>query len=229
MKHLWGGLPARVGALALLCLYLSQVHAGEDKPAPEAPRANAIKMEFRDATLDTILEQLSEMTGLAVVKDAPIEGRLTIISKQAMTVDESIALLNSVLKEKGYVGIRTGRILKLIKLEDAKHRSIPVHTGNDPEKVDDNDEIITQVIQIKYVDAVQLKKDFAPLIPSYADISANASSNTLLITDTGANVRRMLKIIAALDTQTSTVAVVKVFQLKYANAASAAKLTQRSV
>lgn len=215
----------RYATLALIAFVLSNAISTAARALDDTkPLPTAIKMEFKDATLDTILEQLSDMTGLSIVKDAPLEGRLTIISKQAMTVDDAIVLLNSVLKEKGYVGIRTGKILKLVKLDEAKKHNIAVHAGTDPEKVEETDEVITQVIQIKYVDAVQLKKDLAPLIPSYADLSANASSNTLLVTDTTANIKRLMKIIAAMDTQTSTVSDVRVFQLKYANAASAARL-----
>ncbi len=209
-----------VVTLAVLACWGSATFAVEDDKKPVV----AVKMEFKDAALDTVLEQLSDSAGLTIVKDAVIDGRITIISKQSMNVDEAITLLNTVLKEKGFVGIRTGKILKIVKLDEAKKRNIPVHTGGDPTKVEANDEVITQVIPIKYVDAVQLKKDFAPLIPSYADLSANATSNTLIVTDTGANIKRLLQIIASLDTQTSTVADVKVFQLKYANAASAAKL-----
>jgi general secretion pathway protein D len=193
-------------------------------PAPPPVPAQNIKMNFRDAPLDTVLEQLSEMTGLVVVKEATIEGRITIISKQDMNVDDAVALLNSVLKEKGYVGLRTGRILKLVKLEEAKKRNIPVRTGNDPARIEPSDEVFTQVIPIRFIDAIQLKKDFAPLVPSYADLTANASSNTLILTDTGANIRRIVEIIKAMDTQSTVVAEVKVFQLKYANASSAARL-----
>ena len=63
-------------------------------------------------------------------------------------------------------------------------------------------------------------------MPSYADLSAERQQQHahLFYTDTGANVKRLLQIIKSIDTQTSTVADVRVFQLKYANAASAAKL-----
>ncbi|MCY3019325.1 MAG: type II secretion system secretin GspD [Planctomycetota bacterium] len=206
---------------AIVSALLAPVLRAEEPPAPTAQN---IKMNFKDTPLETVLEQLSEMTGLVVLKDAPLEGRITIISKQDMNVDDAVALLNSVLKEKGYVGLRTGRVLKLVKLEDAKKRNIPVRTGNDPAQIEPSDEVFTQVIPIKYIDAIQLKKDFTPMIPSYADLSANASSNSLILTDTGANIRRIAEIIRAMDTQSTVVAEVKVFQLKYANASSAARL-----
>jgi general secretion pathway protein D len=205
------------------------VPAADQKPLPSAdekpvPTAQSIAMNFKDTPYETVLEQLSEMSGLVIVKDFTLEGRVTIISKQKMNVDEAIALLNSMLKEKGYVGIRTGKILKLVKIDEAKKRNIPVKTGADPLLIEANDDVITQVIPIRFLDATQLKKDFAPLIPSYADLSANSGSNTLILTDTGANIRRIVEIIRAMDTQSTVVAEVKVFQLKYANATSAARL-----
>jgi len=210
-----------LGLAMAACLLAGSAVRAEELPAPQ-PRN--IKMNFKDTPMETVLEQLSEMTGLVVLKDFTVEGRITIISKQDMNVDEAVALLNSVLKEKGYVGVRTGRILKLVKLDEAKKRNIPVKTGSDPALIEANDDVITQVIPIRYIDAIQLKKDFAPLVPSYADLSANASSNTLILTDTGANIRRIVEIIHAMDTQSTVVAEVKVFQLKFANAASAARL-----
>jgi general secretion pathway protein D len=181
-------------------------------------------MNFVDAPVDTILDQLSAHCGLSIVKEGSIEGKFTIISKQPSSVDDAVSLLNAVLKEKGYFALRTGKILKVLKLDEAKKRNIPVRTGSDPEQIQPSDEMITQVIPIKYLDAIQLKKDFAPLVPAYADLSANASSNTLIVTDTSANVRRIVELVHAMDTQTTSVAEVKVFQLKFANATSAARL-----
>ncbi|HYG76468.1 MAG TPA: type II secretion system secretin GspD [Planctomycetota bacterium] len=214
----------RAVAFVAQCLAFIAATYALDARAEEKPLPQAILMNFKDMPLETVMEQLSEMSGLVIIKDFTLEGRITIISKQAMNVEDAIALLNSVLKEKGYVGIRTGRVLKLVKLDEAKKRNIPVRTGSDPKLIPDTDEVVTQVIPVKFIDAVQLKKDFAPLIPAYADLTANASSNSLLITDTSSNIRRIAEIIHAMDTQSTVVSEVKVFQLKYANASSAARL-----
>src|ERR1043165_5861729 len=198
-----------VAALLAIAFWLGAARAGEDKTP-----AVAIKMEFKDAALDTVLEQLSDSAGLTIVKDATIDGRLTIISKQPMNVDEAIELLNSVLKEKGFIGIRTEKILKIKRLEDAKMLNLPVVIVTDASKLRDSDVMITAVIGIKYLDAVQLKRELAALVPSYANVTSNASSNSLIITDTSSNIKRMVQIIRSMDTQQSTVAHVKIFQLK---------------
>ncbi len=158
-------------------------------------------------------------------KDLPrLPGRITLLSKQAVSREEAVSLLNTVLKPNGYTAIQMGRTLKIVARDLARKQNIPVRTGADPLKVAETDELITQVIPIHYADATQLKTDLTPLIGTDADFTANASSNSIIITDTSANIRRIVEIISALDTSLAASTEVKVFQLKYANATAAAKL-----
>jgi general secretion pathway protein D len=183
-----------------------------------------IVMNFQNATVDSVLAYLSELGGLTILNDYKIEGRVNVMNKQAMTVEEAVDVLNSILKAKGYAGVKTGKTLRIVPLDAAKKATIPVKTGNDPAVIAETDEVITQVIPVRFADATQLKRDLAPLIPSYADLSSNTSTNTLIMTDTSANVKRLVQIIRAMDTTVGTVSAVKVFNLKYASASSAGRL-----
>ena len=212
-------------ALALVLTVPVTGIMAQDEVTPEpASESGGILLNFDGASLGAVLEYLSEVAGLVVVIDVPVDGRVSIISRQPLSVEEAVSLLNTALKDHGYAAIRTGRVLKIVALEEAKKRNIPVRSGNDPAQIEATDEMITQVIPIRFADAVKLKDDLASLIPTYAELSANASSNTLILTDTGANVRRIVEIVQALDTHMSTVAQVKVFQLAYADATDTAEL-----
>ena len=191
---------------------------------PRKPLQGPILLNFQDASLRAVLEYLSEAAGLIVVAEAPVDGRVTVMSRQPLSVDEAVALLDTVLKEKGYAAVRSGRTLKVVTLDQAKKAAIPVGSGNDPAALEPSDRLVTHIIPVQFADAVQLKRDLAALIPTYADLTANQSTNTLILTDTQTNVRRILEIIRALDSHMASVSEVKVFQLKYANAASAARL-----
>lgn len=184
----------------------------------------AMTLNFVDANIDVILDELSTAAGFIVVKEVKPEGRVTLVSKQPVTPEEGVSLLNTVLRKAGYAAIQQDRVLKIVNKDSAKRLNIPVRSGNDPLKIARSDELITQVIPLRYADATQLKTDLAPLISSEADFTANASSNALVITDTSANVRRVVEIVAALDTTVGSSVDVKVFQLKFATAGTAAKL-----
>ncbi|HSV15640.1 MAG TPA: type II secretion system secretin GspD, partial [Tepidisphaeraceae bacterium] len=81
-----------------------------------------------------------------------------------------------------------------------------------------------QVIPVRSVDAVKLKTDLQPLIGTEADIASNGGSNTIIITDTSANIHRVVEIVAAMDKRDSLENTIRVKQMKYADATAAAKL-----
>lgn len=186
---------------------------------------DGLLLNFKDASIDSVLDQLSSVAGFIVVRQTTVSGRITLESKQPVSRTEAISLLNTVLNTNGYAAIQMdGRILKIMSTDAAKKADIPVHQGDNPEEIADTDELITQVIPIRYADAVQLKTDLTPLINSNADVTANASSNTIVVTDKSSNIRRLVEIISSMDTHLASASDVRVFQLKYAQASSAAKL-----
>jgi general secretion pathway protein D len=218
------------------------VAAATTQPAPaEAPAVRPVvirptarfSLKFTDAPIDAVLDYLSQAAGFVIVRNNGIklDGRITVDSQHDISPDEAVALLNVLLRGStnggsGAVAIRMeGRVLKIMSLDDAKKSGlIPVHFSADPETIAKTDELITQVIPVASVDAVKLKTDLAPLFSSAADVVANQGSNSIVITDSSANIRRVVEIIKSLDTQRTTVSDVRVFQLKYASASAAATL-----
>ncbi|MCS7003604.1 MAG: hypothetical protein NZ518_12205, partial [Dehalococcoidia bacterium] len=108
--------------------------------------------------------------------------------------------------------------MKIVSRDDAKKQKIPVESGNNPEAIPESDEMVTQIIPVKYANATQLTRDLQPLLPTDATMTANESANALVITDTQANIRRMVEIVKALDTSISSISAVRVFPLRYADA-----------
>jgi general secretion pathway protein D len=192
-------------------------------PQPEDPDA-PITMNFKEASLRSVLEYLSEAAGLVIIGDPKVEGRISITSRRNISVEEAVKLLDSALREKGYAAIHVERTLKILTIDEAKKEFIPVRVGNIPKEIPLGDAIITQVIPIHNADAVKLKSDLAPLIPSSADVTSNASSNTLIVTGSQTVVRRIVEIVNGIDIQQSVFSQVRVYPLKNANATNTAKL-----
>lgn len=225
-----------VGAMLAGVLLLTPSHSGA-QPASEAPGATEpvevvqsngdvkIKLNFQDTPLQAVLEYLSEKAGLTVVSEEPIsDGRMTVISRQPISLDHAVSLINSILKERDLTTILVGKTLKVVSLTNAKQETVPVRTGRDPNAVAPSDNVITYVIPVSHVTASALKENLTPLVPAYASIEANEDGNALIVTDTAANIRRLMEIIQALDTHMSTVAEIRVFRLVNADATSTATL-----
>ena len=177
-----------------------------------------LRLNFRNAPLDLVLNYLSEAAGFIIVPEADVRGKVDVWSNQPLTKEEALEVLTKVLNKNGLSIMRDGRTLTVITKEDAKKRDIPVKSGYEPEGIPKNDEIVTQIIPVRFINAVQLSKDLLPLIPSSATMTANEGGNALVITDTQISIRRMAEIIKALDTTVSSLSSVRVFALKYADA-----------
>jgi type II secretory pathway component GspD/PulD (secretin) len=173
-------------------------------------------LNFRNAPIEQVLTYLSDAAGFIIMPEAPVRGNITVFSGQPMTKDEAVDLLNSVLNKNGYAAIRSGtRTLRILTTEDAKTSQIPVIVGNDPKEIPNNDEIVTQIIPVNFVEAAQLIKDLSLMTPPHATILANEAGNEIIITDTQANIRHLVEIIKAIDSSAETGTDIHVFKLKY--------------
>jgi general secretion pathway protein D len=177
-----------------------------------------IRLNFRGAPLEMVLDYLSKAAGFTIVLETDVKGKVDVWNDHPLTKDEAVAVLDSALNRNGYAVIRNGRTLTIMSRDEARKRNIPVTSGDNPGAIPSTDEMVTQIIPVRYANVAQLVKDLEPLKPSYATLTANDSANALVLTDTRANVRRMVEIVNALDTSVSSVSTVRVFPLKYADA-----------
>ncbi|MEI7532960.1 MAG: secretin N-terminal domain-containing protein [Verrucomicrobiae bacterium] len=181
-----------------------------------------LRLNFRNAPLEMVLNYLSDAAGFIIVLNTRINGNVSVISSHPMTRDEAVDLLNSVLNKNGYAAIRNGRTLTILDKNDAKTAHIPVKSGNVPDQIPNNAEIVTQIIPIRFVAARQLVSDLTSFVSPQATVVANEEGNSIVITDTQSNIRHLAEIIRAVDDSAEAETEIRVFRLKYASPADVA-------
>src|ERR1039458_8237998 len=187
-------------------------------PTQAGTNYNDLNLNFNHAQLDLVLNYLSDAAGFIIVQDTHISSTATVtVSGKHLTRDEATDLLNSVLNKNGYAAIRDGRTLTIVDKNDAKTREIPVKSGNDPAGIPKNAEIVTQIIPIRFVEARQLVSDLSSFVSPQATVVANEAGNSIVITDTQANIRHIAEIIRAIDDSAEASTEIRVFHLKYAS------------
>ncbi|HUA66040.1 MAG TPA: secretin N-terminal domain-containing protein [Alphaproteobacteria bacterium] len=182
-----------------------------------ATNPDQLRLNFDNAPLDIVLNYLSDAAGFIIVMNTQVHGNFSVISSHPMTRDEAVDLLNSVLNQNGYAAIRNGRTLTIMDKSAAKSGDIPVHVGYDPTTIPRNDEIVTQIIPVRYVDASQLVSDLSSFVSPEATIVANQAGNSIVITDTQQNIHHLAEIISDIDQSAAGETEIRVFQLHYAN------------
>jgi len=184
-------------------------------PPPAGP--DELRLNFRGASLDMVLNYLSEAAGFVIVLETQPKGKVDVWSGQPLTRKEAVDLLNSVLNKNGYAAIQKGRTLTIVNKDEAKTKAIPVRSGGDPENIPDNDELVTQIIPVRFVEVTQLIKDIQPLVSTQTPMTANESGNAIVITDTQSNIRKVAEVIKAIDGGAEDMTVVRVFRLQHAD------------
>jgi len=186
-------------------------------PAPATyPNADQLRLNFRGAPIELVLNYLSDAAGFIIQLNTPVKGKVDVWSNQPVTRQEAVELLNSVLNKNGFAAVRNGRVLTIMSKDEAIHGDIPVRVSNEPSTIPKNDEIVTQIIPIRYVEAEQLVKDLSPItVNLHGTIIANEAGNSIVVTETQANIRHLAEIIKAIDTSAEDVTEVRVFRLKH--------------
>lgn len=184
---------------------------------PEPLSTNGIIFNFRNAPLNDVLTYMSDAAGFIIVMNTQVRGNVSVINSHPMTKDEAYDLLNTILNQNGYAALRNDRTLTIMNKSDAIHLDIPVKVSNDPKNIPNNDEIVTQIIPIRFVDAQQLVVDLSSFVSPQAIIVANQAGNSIVITDTQSNIRHLTEIIQSIDSSAEMETEIHVFTMKYAN------------
>ncbi len=187
-------------------------------PAPTTEEGGELRLNFRNAPLDMVLEYLSEAAGFTIVLETQVKGSIDVWSNRPVSTQEAIDILDSALAKNGYAAIRNGRKLTIISKDSAKTRNVPIVQSTDWETIPQSEEIATYIIPVRYINAAQLQTTLQPLVPANMQITANADSNSLLITDSQAAIRRIAHIASLLDSSVSSVSTMRIIPLKHADA-----------
>jgi general secretion pathway protein D len=171
--------------------------AGSDSRKPAEDRRISINLSNVDIAV--FIEFFSELTGRNFVVDPRVKGNVTILSSSRISMSDLEAVFQSTLAVNGFSTVDAGQVTKIVPSAEA--RTMGVKTDSPQDDRPAADVPITQIIPLTRADAAELKRLLTPMISRSAFIAAYTDANVLLITDTAANIRRMLKIIRELDVE----------------------------
>jgi general secretion pathway protein D len=163
-----------------------------------APDQGKITLKFDDVDINAVVKFISELKGINFILDDAVKGKVTIISPVPVTVNEAYEIFLSVLEVKGFAAVPSGKVVKIIPAAEAKEKRMP--TATTAEGLSSVDETRTQLIQLENISASQVVPLIKPLIAKTSHVEAFDSANTLLITEVESNIKRILDIIAVIDT-----------------------------
>jgi general secretion pathway protein D len=185
-------------ALALLTIALFSMAPNASVSAPldetERPQTAAPPGDAGVPIL-SLLRAVAKKTGKKFIIDPRVHGDVQLIGEDPGSVTYSELL--TILQVQGFTAVEGSGFVRVIPETIVRQSALPlvIGTATYPDA-----QYVAAVIPIRKMPAASLVPILRPLLPQQAHLAAAICSNSILMVDSYANIRRIESLIAALDT-----------------------------
>lgn len=148
---------------------------------------------LRNADIRAVITEVSKTLNKNFIIDPRVKGKISIVSSKAVNNKELYQIFLSILQVAGFSAINQGQIIKIVPDISAKTYA------NDIVGISRNDELVVEVVTVKYVPADQLIPVLRPLMPQWSHVAAYAPSNSLIFAGRARNIAKLTKIVKQVD------------------------------
>lgn len=181
--------------------------------------------DFPNVEITDVIKAISELTGKNFIIDPGVRGKITIVAPSKITVAEAYKAFLSALAINGFTVVPSGSFLKIKSARNAQRDSIETYSGA---YYPNSDQMITRIIHLKHIQAEQVNRDLRILSSKDGEMSVYTATNSLILSDYGSNIDRVMKIISQLDVP-GFEDQIEVIPVKYAKAKDLADLVDKIV
>jgi general secretion pathway protein D len=217
---------AWLATLALLApVVMAQSTAATSATSNATKPGEPVTLNFTDAEIESVARTIGLLYGMNVVVDPRVKGKLTLVTEKPVNRSTAMAQFLTSLRLQGFTMVESAGLFKVVPEGDAKLQSSAVETSDSAPKGANGGQVVTQIFRLNFESANNLVAVLRPLISPNNTINANPGNNSLVITDYADNLRRIARIIAAMDVSNAT--EVEVIELKNAIAVDLAPLVMK--
>ncbi len=175
---------------------LREFEGGIDyQPLPAGAR---ITFNLQDADLPDLVRAIGNITGRRFIISGKARSiKATIYSPTKVSPAEAYQAFLSVLSTNGMTVVPSGRYLKIEDSAGIATQPVPLYGAG--EQAPSEDRFVTRIHRLRNMTAENAAQLLGHFKSQAGDITPYAASNTVVITDTGANIRRMMQILAEVD------------------------------
>jgi len=193
-----------------------------------------INIDYDDVEIKAIVKDFAHKTGRNFLVDGKISGKITIHAPRAVSVDEAYEAFIIALDSAGYTtvvearfksGPNKGKPMLTRILSAADARTEPLELYRSGRSIPSSAHLITRLVQVENVSADEMSRILQKWVSKDGDIVAYPPSNTLIITDSANNIRRMVELIEELDISAPKQKL-EVIEIKFAEAAQVLSIIQ---
>lgn len=169
-----------------------------ETPYRPKPGSHMVKFNLEDADLAELVNHISGLTGRRFIYGAKVRQiKVTVVSPTPVTLDEAYEAFLSILDANGMTVIPHGRFLKIVDSSGIATKDTPIYSRGAP--VPATDRMITRLYRLKHASASEVSKLLSKYKSKDGDVSFHEEGQLLILTDTGTQIRRMIRLIEEVD------------------------------
>lgn len=159
------------------------------------PETDEVVLSFKEVEITEVISAFSKTMRKPFLLDPRVKGRLNLEAPEPISIDKAYQMLISALSLSGFSVLEEEGFIKILPSADAKTKGGKVFLSNE----NPAGGLITKVFTLEHESAAQMMSAIRALVPATNPITVNASSNSLVVTDTAVNINRIAKLIGSLD------------------------------
>ncbi len=180
-----------------------------------------VTLNFTNIEISALIKVMSELTRRNFILDERVTGKITIMTPTKMSPDEAYQVFLSALEIKGFTAVEDGTVTRIIPAASARQSGLKVIQDGDGR----GEGFVTKLIRMKYVNPQDMVRAITPLVTKDGLLIAYPNTNSIIITDSVYNIKKIEVLIHAMDVPAPEGrGKINVYNLKNANAEDIAKL-----
>jgi len=157
-----------------------------------------VNFNLDDADLPDLVKAISNITGRRFIYGGKLHTiKATVYSPDKITAGEAYAAFLSILQQNQMTVVPHGRFLKIVDTQGVASEATPLYGPANP--VPGEERYVTRMYRIAHVDANEVSTLLSKFKSKDGDISVYGPGNLIIITDTGSQIQRMLRIVEEID------------------------------
>jgi len=192
----------------LICLVVSSLALGQNPTPPDSGSVPALvggmtRLQFPNTDVKEVLGFYERLTRKRIVIDNQVQGTVNIVVAGEIPAAEAIRIIETNLLINGItlVPVERSNIIKVVSGKSPRSAAIPVIS--DDLLLPEGEQVVTFLAKLRYADPTEIQKTLTTYVGqapgNYSFISALPHTQALLITESSATIRGLLRILAAVD------------------------------
>lgn len=176
--------------------------------------------DFPDTSLEDLTKHMQKLTGLNLILDKDLKGKVSIMAPTAITVGDAWKAYITALEMNGYTLVKSGSFYKIVSTRDIRYTPTKIYTGN---YTPDTDNYVMRIIPLKNINSTEVTRSFRPFMSRYGRLIEIKQTNTIIVQDTGSNINRLVRLIQFIDVPGHE-ETLQIIPVRYSSAQEIAKL-----